>query len=91
MATMENTNVDAGQDVPLQEDHSDQSRAGCERLIEDNIASGSEDLVNAEPDKFAIIHPLWRILPDKLSFSPRGVVTRQAVVLTDLQSLLDCQ
>ena len=87
---MENTNVDAGQDAPSQEDH-DRSRAGCEGLIEDNFASGSEDLVNAEPDKFAIIHPLWRILPDKLSLSPRGVVTRQAVVLTDLQSLLDCQ
>ena len=58
---MENTNVDAGQDVPVQEDHSDQSRAGCERLIEDNITSGSEDLVNAEPDKFAVIEVIAKI------------------------------
>ena len=57
---MENTDVDAGQDASSQEDH-DRSRAGCEGLIEDNFASGSEDLVNAEPDKFAVIEVIAKI------------------------------
>jgi hypothetical protein len=58
---MENTDVDAGQDASSQEDH-DRSHAGCEGLIEDNIASGSEDYsVNAEPDKFAIIEVIAKI------------------------------
>lgn len=60
LATMENTDVDAGQDAPSQEDH-DRSRSGSEGLIEDNIASGSENSVNAEPDTFSIIEVITKL------------------------------
>ena len=46
-------------------------------------------ILSIVPNNRSLFSPLSLSLA--ISFSPRGGVTRQGVVLTDLQSLLDCQ